>query len=104
MMSTIIYNKKQFIEELTLALNRREDSHIEVAKTGARICIYGLDTVERAKAEAKAALEGKLWFQGRTKRQKEAEMKAELREFDIRLNNPQRIINRFKKTPVAMWG
>ena len=103
-MATIIYSRKQFIEELTLALDRREDSHIIVDKTGATMHINGLDTVEKAKEDAKAELEGSPGFKDGTKRQKEAEMKTELREFDIRLNNPQRIINRFKKTPLAMWG
>ena len=101
------YNKKQFIEALTQALSRREDTHITMGENGAVHRINGIATVEREIVEETKWLEThfKDWrtWDELTPKQQAFKLEIHLRPLRKRLDNPQSIINRFKRTPASMW-
>lgn len=99
-----VNGKSEFLTLLEAALIIREDTHFELTYNGARLTIHGTKTVERLIQEQIKQLEGQLRYQTASFKMQERMKDRKLKDLRTRLNNPQRVFNRFKQTPAAMWG
>lgn len=97
------YDKKQFIEALTQALSRGEDTQITVGENGAFHHIKGIASIERDVRNILKWLRRSREYKQMTTKQQNKEEQYRTRELRKRLDNPQSIVNRFKRTPASMW-
>lgn len=100
----LVSNKKQFIAELKQALERREDTQIELASNGAFMHIKGVDSIEREIVNTLKWFRRSSTYAKMTEKQRAKEELYRTKDLRKRLDNPVSIVNRFKKTPAAMWA